>query len=251
MIVAWDNRSWIRLLDGDMFVVPEQPLRRLYPKDLDEVRSTRPSSRREARSWTSRSACAASWSATPAFRALRLRLFLRAMKQRNAQHTVRAPGARRASGGGLHPPLRFDPPPPPALPPCGITDTPSVRDLLAHLGEPTAPVSRPLAARRCADAETTPAPIPRTPPLPTRTARVRMDLTSPRYYSGTSRSRVGTLRGKTWLEAAWLLAFRHFGRASELASCLDGQFSKATAATLGRVRVPGVSSAPHGARRVR
>jgi hypothetical protein len=37
MTVASDNRPWIRLLDGDMFVVPEQPVQRLYPKDLDEV----------------------------------------------------------------------------------------------------------------------------------------------------------------------------------------------------------------------
>jgi hypothetical protein len=37
MTVASDNRPWIRLLDGDMFVVSEQPVERLYPKDLDEL----------------------------------------------------------------------------------------------------------------------------------------------------------------------------------------------------------------------
>ena len=35
--------------------------------------------------------------------------------------------------------------------------------------------------------------------------------------------------GRTWLQAAWMLDFRHVGRGSDLASCLDGKFNQATA----------------------
>jgi len=37
MAVRSDNRLWVRKLDGDMHIVPEQPLQRLYPTNLDQV----------------------------------------------------------------------------------------------------------------------------------------------------------------------------------------------------------------------
>jgi hypothetical protein len=37
MTVRSDNRLWVRLLDGDLFVVAEQPAKRLYPATLDEL----------------------------------------------------------------------------------------------------------------------------------------------------------------------------------------------------------------------
>jgi len=49
------------------------------------------------------------------------------------------------------------------------------------------------------------------------------------YYSGSSGSRVGELRGQAWLKAAWLLAFGRFAGCLEVASCPDGAFSEATA----------------------
>src|SRR3990172_3702485 len=39
-----------------------------------------------------------------------------------------------------------------------------------------------------------------------------------------------------WRKAAWILAFGHFQRCSNLASCLNGQISEAKAAAGGRVR---------------
>src|SRR5262249_37815794 len=37
MSVRSDNRPWLRLTDGDMFVSPEQPVQRLYPTTVDEI----------------------------------------------------------------------------------------------------------------------------------------------------------------------------------------------------------------------
>jgi hypothetical protein len=37
MAVARDTRRWIRKVDGDMHIVDEQPVVRLYPTALDEV----------------------------------------------------------------------------------------------------------------------------------------------------------------------------------------------------------------------
>src|SRR6266480_3334951 len=45
-----------------------------------------------------------------------------------------------------------------------------------------------------------------------------------------------------------LLAFRNFGRALELASCLDGQFSKATAATVSLLCALRLAGAPEAIR---
>jgi transposase len=47
------------------------------------------------------------------------------------------------------------------------------------------------------------------------------------------------------------MAFRHFAKCSNLASCLDGQFNEATAAAVGCVSLPRFSSATHGARCIR
>jgi hypothetical protein len=70
MAVRSDNRQWVRKLDGDMHVVPEQPELRLYPTgpgdDLDEVLLSLTRAREHHPKNPQARACGSHWSASKA-----------------------------------------------------------------------------------------------------------------------------------------------------------------------------------------